>query len=500
LRAGAVLLDWLIASIATIIFYAIGIGLLGSSSTIAAGLIVVFGTYVLGPIAGFAFYAWQLCRAGEQNGQTIGKHAVGIRIVRADGRAVNFTTVLLRGVLIGVFYVLTLGVGMIIDYLWPLWDERSQTLHDKLANTYVVLAQANAPAAPVRAHVPAAALPPTDPPRPQPALDRADKPPPIAFDEPAPAETFTHSALPVGDVPAPALAPVALTAPATLDRSAATCRLCGARVADSSAPFCPACSATAPTNAARHPSDADDAPQLGGEQTTQLARPTPPLPEVRPSGVRRALLIAVSIVLVLASIATAAIVLSGPHKTTTPPVAGADATISPSAAAVNRPFDNSTVPRRAPDPGSPAAAAPDPGTARSAADTNLRPTAPKPAGPASVLRRHLQQLNNHAYAQAFALMSPTYRNRNPQWPALRADAAPTIRIADVGTALISNDGSDVQIKFYAHDTRPTRGSDTNCRRFSGHAHLQRIDGQWRYDPAANSLSAVVLPSTNTQCP
>jgi hypothetical protein len=28
--------------------------------------------------------------------------------------------------------------GALLDYLWPLWDGRNQTLHDKVANSIVV--------------------------------------------------------------------------------------------------------------------------------------------------------------------------------------------------------------------------------------------------------------------------------------------------------------------------------------------------------------------------
>ena len=145
-RAGAWLFDSVIATIATVALYAVAIGLLvGGGGRAAAGIILVLAVYLLGPLVAFAFYAWQMCQVGDRNGQTIGKRAVGIRVVRADGLPVGFGTVLMRHAVIGVFYVCTLGIGIIVDYLWPLWDERSQSLHDKLAKTYVVAAYDTAP-------------------------------------------------------------------------------------------------------------------------------------------------------------------------------------------------------------------------------------------------------------------------------------------------------------------------------------------------------------------
>ena len=172
-RAGAVLLDGVIATIATVVLYAIGIGLLtGGGGLAAAGLILVLAVYLLGPLVAFAFYAWQTCRPGERNGQTIGKHAVGIRVVRADGRQVGFGTVLMRHTLIGFFYLITLGIGIVVDYLWPLWDERNQSLHDKLAKTYVVGAYGTVPAPPLRGPAPPAFAPPAGRPRPVPAAQQ----------------------------------------------------------------------------------------------------------------------------------------------------------------------------------------------------------------------------------------------------------------------------------------------------------------------------------------
>jgi uncharacterized RDD family membrane protein YckC len=37
-----------------------------------------------------------------------------------------------------VFLLWILPFGLLLSYLWPLWDSRNQTLHDKMANTIVV--------------------------------------------------------------------------------------------------------------------------------------------------------------------------------------------------------------------------------------------------------------------------------------------------------------------------------------------------------------------------
>ena len=77
------------------------------------------------------------------NGQTPGKKALGIRMVKVDGSAFTCWTfglreILARGIVIYALGVVTLGIVWVIDILLPLWDKQAQSLHDKMAGTYVV--------------------------------------------------------------------------------------------------------------------------------------------------------------------------------------------------------------------------------------------------------------------------------------------------------------------------------------------------------------------------
>lgn len=76
--------------------------------------------------------------------QTIGKMALRISVRRTDrpgpldlGTAVRRRLLELLSVIPGVnsFY----SIILLLDGLWPLWDERRQTLHDKIARTQVVV-------------------------------------------------------------------------------------------------------------------------------------------------------------------------------------------------------------------------------------------------------------------------------------------------------------------------------------------------------------------------
>jgi uncharacterized RDD family membrane protein YckC len=76
---------------------------------------------------------------------TVGKHAVGLVVRQVDGSRITFGRALLREVvarqLLFVAGGLFLGgLPLLLDLLFPLWDDRSQTLHDKIARTIVVRA------------------------------------------------------------------------------------------------------------------------------------------------------------------------------------------------------------------------------------------------------------------------------------------------------------------------------------------------------------------------
>ena len=66
-------------------------------------------------------------------GTTVGGLILRIRVVRLDGRPLDFPTALVRS-LGAVLSVAILGIG----YFWCAWDPEKQTWHDKLAGTAVV--------------------------------------------------------------------------------------------------------------------------------------------------------------------------------------------------------------------------------------------------------------------------------------------------------------------------------------------------------------------------
>jgi uncharacterized RDD family membrane protein YckC len=104
--------------------------LIGIANTILALLLRGAG-YGLATALGLAYYTYF---EGSPAGQTLGKRALGIRVISfADGGPIGYGRAFIRW--IGRFvsaFVFLLG------YLWMLWDKERQTWHDKFANAVVV--------------------------------------------------------------------------------------------------------------------------------------------------------------------------------------------------------------------------------------------------------------------------------------------------------------------------------------------------------------------------
>ena len=72
-----------------------------------------------------------------RKGATLGKMAMGIRIVRTDGSDISYGTAFLRY----IGYQLISPALFCLGFLWMLWDKREQTWHDKIASTCVIRTQ-----------------------------------------------------------------------------------------------------------------------------------------------------------------------------------------------------------------------------------------------------------------------------------------------------------------------------------------------------------------------
>lgn len=134
-RVLATLLDTLILAVIAVVA-----GVVSSSAGAGEEAVgwVILGTALL---ASAIYGPAMLSRAGRHNGQTIGKQALKVRSVRADGHAMDLRTATVRE-LVGKTLLGLLPFYTIVDWCFPLADARRQAIHDKLARTFVVTADA----------------------------------------------------------------------------------------------------------------------------------------------------------------------------------------------------------------------------------------------------------------------------------------------------------------------------------------------------------------------
>jgi uncharacterized RDD family membrane protein YckC len=142
-RVGAALIDGLIIGIfATILLAIFGVGFTSTDSDTGLGALIVAGIVSTVAFAVAALLYAPLMMA-KTNGKTVGRMAVGNRVVRANGRPMTFGWALLREVvikmlLVGIVNSVTFGLAGILDVLWPLWDDENRALHDFVVDTRTV--------------------------------------------------------------------------------------------------------------------------------------------------------------------------------------------------------------------------------------------------------------------------------------------------------------------------------------------------------------------------
>jgi len=142
-RLGAYLIDGLILLVPAIVLTIIVVAIAAGSDT---GALVTGIVGFLAYLVALLLYAPILmAREGAGNGQTWGKQALGIRVVRDNGEAMGFGWAALREIAVKNLAV-TIASSIIpiipwfLNFFWPLWDDQNRALHDMICSTHVVRA------------------------------------------------------------------------------------------------------------------------------------------------------------------------------------------------------------------------------------------------------------------------------------------------------------------------------------------------------------------------
>jgi uncharacterized RDD family membrane protein YckC len=89
---------------------------------------------IVGYLAAAVIFFFNYIDAYMRRGQSFGKRFMGLRVVRTDGRPIDYKTAMLRNIIGYGLSFMIFGLGI----MWMLWDGRRQGWHDKLAKTIVV--------------------------------------------------------------------------------------------------------------------------------------------------------------------------------------------------------------------------------------------------------------------------------------------------------------------------------------------------------------------------
>jgi uncharacterized RDD family membrane protein YckC len=146
-RVGAQIIDVIVISVmASVILIVLGaVGATGFAFDDTAGTFGLILAFLVGGLAAVvAALLYAPLMMAKTNGKTLGRMATGIRVVRANGKPVDFGYATLREVVVKwlLFNVvggsLTFGLAWFIDVLWPLWDEENRALHDMIVDSRVI--------------------------------------------------------------------------------------------------------------------------------------------------------------------------------------------------------------------------------------------------------------------------------------------------------------------------------------------------------------------------
>jgi uncharacterized RDD family membrane protein YckC len=97
-------------------------------------------------VAGALYFPLVMWRT---DGRTLGKFALGIRVIRTDGQSMSirraaWRELVTKALLFDLVQALPVVggtvsfIGSALDDLWPLWDSQNRAVHDMLAATRVV--------------------------------------------------------------------------------------------------------------------------------------------------------------------------------------------------------------------------------------------------------------------------------------------------------------------------------------------------------------------------
>jgi uncharacterized RDD family membrane protein YckC len=121
----------------------LSIGFTGGDESDAGVIAAVVGLFLIFVAIAIVALLYAPLMMARTNGKTLGRMAVGNRVIRANGQPMTFGWAMLREVavkalLFGVAGSVTFGLANLADVLWPLWDDENRALHDFIVDTRTI--------------------------------------------------------------------------------------------------------------------------------------------------------------------------------------------------------------------------------------------------------------------------------------------------------------------------------------------------------------------------
>ena len=138
-RVVGYLIDSLLVGAGMLVLYLVLGGLFamlaGTGSNLASGMCCVM--ILIFPVATLLVGLYNRVYLVATRGSSIGQGIMKLKVVDINGNLLSMQTALIRLLAqVGLSFVPM--VGPLLDLLWPLWDEKRQTLHDKAVGSFVL--------------------------------------------------------------------------------------------------------------------------------------------------------------------------------------------------------------------------------------------------------------------------------------------------------------------------------------------------------------------------
>ena len=134
-RMGALLIDLLMSYGIGAAVFAVGFAVAVSEASVGLGILLM----ILGPLAGLIIGIWNKVFKEGKTGQSIGKAQMGISLVDSTtGLPLGSGRCFLREFVFSLLNGVSGSIFGLIDYLWPLWDQKNERLMDKIITSRVI--------------------------------------------------------------------------------------------------------------------------------------------------------------------------------------------------------------------------------------------------------------------------------------------------------------------------------------------------------------------------